>query len=237
VEIDEFRSSGSATLTVGHAMHTGFDAHFDMITSGQAVVVSALRDPYLAGLSSPHGNMTKNPAMRHTGPLPDGMKQRPIGQWNALIAAWDRLQAEGLTMPFMQVEEDDPDKRRDILINIADHVGVDYEVPALDAYVSAWEPVGKSRVTPLKQEYLDSGTIGGEALTHLDFAESWMAPRRVVTAAPPRPARPAPPEGGKGGPPRPGQQQPAIPTPPAASKKKKATKKKKRSKRSTHQRA
>lgn len=206
VEVEAFRSAGSGVMTAGHALHPSVDGLFDLFASGAVAVVSTLREPYLAGISSPHGNRSKNPMQRMHGPLIDKMKEKPVKQWNALIAVWDRLEAEGQTMAFMQVDEDDPDKRRAILENIAEHVGADYDQGKFDAYLNAWEPVGKSYVGTQKQEYLDSGTIGGEALTHLEFAISWSTPRRVIGARPPKPPKPV-----RRGP---RNKPPATPTPP-----------------------
>lgn len=167
-------------MQLAHCMSPMFEEKYPTVTAGKAVVVSTLRDPYLSSLSRPHGRITMNPHNLGHGQVSESGKKRSNLQWTAFIANWDKLQADGHDVVFMNVDETDPAKRRTILENIAAHCEATYNQGAFDSFLAAWEPVGKSKMTAHKEEYLDSGTLNGEVPDWLDTVVSWQADRSGV---------------------------------------------------------
>ncbi len=163
-----------------HAVSEQFDDHYDLFLSGEAAVVSSLRDPYLAHISN-----IERPIRRHKRRSLRPQRVIPVSDprvvsmnnWDALISAWDRLDDDGLSMMFTDVAETDPEKRWQQLLDIANHLEADYDESVLCEYVESWKPVGAFG-TDRKVEYMAHGTIDGETETFLDFAVSWVDRRR-----------------------------------------------------------
>ena len=171
VDAIRFRDDTGQLAFFQHAAGTEFDLLYDMFPAGQAAVVSTLRDPYKAYLSG-----IERPHIRHgRHAVPVGMQQdkapgNSIKQWDAMIAAHERLDADGVSIAYMDVEETSVPDRMDMLTAIADHLQVTVSGEMISELAQTWVPVGKSGPNAKREEYRDHGTIDGQVPTALDFA-------------------------------------------------------------------
>lgn len=162
-----------------HSESSYFDEVYSMFTSGEARVVSTLRDPYMAFLSG--GPQEMQSAMKRPpigGKLAKGKDMRQIRFWSGLIAAWERLDADGESIAFMNIEEQNEGKRVTMLQTIADHLEATPVPGAIATLAKEWPVIGKS-VVPQddRSEYIAKGTIKGQVPTFLDFATTFVGAR------------------------------------------------------------
>ena len=168
-----FRSGPNNSGLFAHARAPQFDEVYDLFVDGSAVVVSTLRDPYLAQLSG-----IDQPLLRHGVHLMKGfaMSRKDdacIAQWDAMQSAYERLDADGLSIAHMNVQTSDVLDRMDMLTAICDHCDVPPDGEMISELAQTWVPVGQSRPNAKRDEYIASGTIEGVTPTHLDFAVAY----------------------------------------------------------------